>query len=93
MFLFQFIIKNNGKYGFENKDGKVIVEPVYDNAIEQNDYGYSAIKKDGKWGAIDQYGNVVIQPTYELDETKVIDFIGKWHACADVNANYYTNVE
>lgn len=88
-----FIIKNNGKYGFVNKDGKVIVEPVYDNAIEQNDYGYSAIKKDGKWGAIDQYGNVVIQPTYELDETKVIDFIGKWHACADANANYYTNVE
>lgn len=83
----------NGKYGFVDKEGKTIVEPNYDYALEQNEYGYSAIKKDGKWGAIDQYGNVVIAPTYLLSNNSIIDFIGTWHVCADTNANYYTNVD
>ncbi len=87
-----FIIKENGKYGFVNKDGKVVVEAKYDDAREQNDYGYSAIKKDGKWGSIDQFGNVVIEPTYTIKEGNNVDFIGRWHVCADKNANYYTDV-
>ena len=88
-----FIKKENGKYGFIDKDGKTIVEAKYDDATEQNDYGYVAVKKDGKWGAIDQYGNVVVEPKYALENNKVIDFIGKWHVCADSNANYYTDAE
>lgn len=88
-----FIIKENGKYGFVNKDGKVIVEAQYDDATEQNDYGFVAVKKDGKWGALDQNGNVVINPTYSLDDSRKIDFIGKWYVCADKNANYYTDAQ
>ena len=30
--------------------GKVIVEHLYDDATEQNEYGFAAIKKDGKMG-------------------------------------------
>ena len=88
-----FITKQDGKYGFINKEGKVVIEAKYDDATEQNDYGYVAVKKDGKWGAIDQDGNVVVEPKYTLDNNKVIDFIGKWHVCADSNANYYTDAE
>ena len=88
-----FITKENGKYGFIDKDGKVVVEAKYDDAREQNDYGYVAVKKDGKWGAIDQFGNMVVEPKYELTNNDEIDFIGKWHVCADKNANYYTDVE
>lgn len=88
-----FINKQNGKYGFVNKDGKVVVEHIYEDATEQNDYGFCAVKKDGKWGAIDQYGNVVVEPTYTLLNNKIINFIGKWHVCADSNANYYTDAE
>lgn len=88
-----FVSKKDGKYGFVNKEGKVIVEHIYEDACEQNNYGYAAIKKDGKWGSIDQYGNVVVEPTFSLSNNKVIDFIGKWHVCADENANYYTDVE
>lgn len=88
-----FIKKENGKYGFTDKQGKTIVEAKYDDATEQNDYGYVAVKKDGKWGALDQYGNVVVEPKYTLENNKVIDFIGKWHVCADSNANYYTDAE
>lgn len=88
-----FVSKQNGKYGFVNKDGKVVVEHIYDEVTEQNDYGFSSVKKDGKWGAIDQYGNIVVEPTYSLSNNNVINFIGKWHVCADSNANYYTDAE
>lgn len=88
-----FIKVENGLFGFVDKDGKTVVEAKYEDAREQNDYGYVAVKKDGKWGALDQYGKEVVAPTYVLQNNKVIDFIGKWHVCADTNANYYTDAE
>lgn len=88
-----FIIKENGKYGFVDKDGKVVVEANYEDAREQNDYGYVAVKKDGKWGSLDQFGKVVIEPTYTIKDENNVDFIGRWHACADKNANYYTDLD
>ena len=84
-----FLSKKDGKYGFVDKDGKVVVDYIYDDATEQNSYGYSAIKKDGKWGSIDNKGNVVQEPTYNLDEYLKIDFVGRWHLGKDLNMNYY----
>ena len=88
-----FLSKQNGKYGFVNKKGIVIVDYIYDDATEQNEYGYSAIKKDGKWGAIDSEGKIVVEPTLELSQNTVINFIGKWHLAPDLNANYYTDAK
>lgn len=88
-----FIKKENGKYGFTDKDGNTIVEAIYEDAREQNDYGFVAVKKNGKWGSLDQYGKIAIEPMYNLDNNKVIDFIGKWHISADMNAHYYTDAE
>ena len=84
-----YLSKKDGKYGFIDKDGKVVVDYIYDDATEQNDYGYASVKKDGKWGSIDHQGKTVIEPTYNLDDNTLIDFIGKWHLGADVNMNYY----
>lgn len=87
-----FASEKNGKFGFVNKKGAVIVDYIYDEVFEQNEYGYSAVKKDGKWGAIDQKGNIVVEPIYTLEENeKLINFIGKWHNSVDSNANYYTD--
>lgn len=88
-----FINKQNGKFGFVDKDGNVVVEAIYDDAREQNECGYVAVKKDGKWGAINQEGKVVIEPRYDLSNNSTIDFIDKWHICADDNANFYTDAE
>lgn len=85
-----FLDKKDGKYGFVNKDGIVVVNYIYDDAMEQNDSGYAAVKKDGKWGAIDQTGKVVVEPTLSLENNAVIDFIGTWHMAEDANAAYYT---
>ena len=86
-----FLSKKDGKYGFVDKNGVVIVDYIYDDATEQNDYGYAAVKSNGKWGAIDQTGKVVVSPSYDLMQNTVISFIGKWHLAPDLNANYYTD--
>lgn len=88
-----FVSKKDNKYGFVDKNGQVIVDYIYDDATEQNSYGFSAVKKDGKWGAIDSSGKVVLEPTYYLMQNTVVSFIGKWHLGADINANYYTDVQ
>ena len=84
-----FLSKKDGKYGFVDKNGNVVVEYIYDDAKEQKSSGFAAVKKDGKWGSINSKGNVVIEPTYNLDNYLVIDFIGKWHLGQDMNLNYY----
>lgn len=81
--------KQNGKYGFVDGKGNTVIDYIYDDATELNQYGYAAVKKDGLWGAIDSTGKVVIEPCYNLDDNLVIDFIGKWHLGVDLNMNYY----
>lgn len=87
-----FKSKKDGKYGFVDKDGKVIVDYQYDDATEQNIYGYAGIKKDGKWGSIDNKGNIIQEPTYDLEDYLKIEFIGRWHLGKDINMNYYNQL-
>lgn len=87
-----FLSKKDGKYGYVDKEGKVIVDYIYDDAMEENDAGYAAVKKDGKWGSVDSKGNVVQEPTYNLDDYLLIDFIGRWHLGQDINMNYYNQL-
>ena len=85
-----FLSKKDGKYGYVNEKGIVIVDYIYEDATEQNKYGYVAVKRDGKWGSLDAKGKVVAQCTNTLENVFVVDFIGKWHLASDINANYYT---
>lgn len=84
-----FVSKKDGKYGYVDKDGNQVVECIYDDATEANEYGYAAIKQNGVWGSINSKGEVIIEPKYNLDANLVINFIGKWHLGADINMNYY----
>ena len=86
-----FLKKKDGKYGFVDKEGNVVIDYIYDDAREQNIYGYAAVKKDGKWGSIDKKGNIVSEVNYNLDENLLIDFIGKYHLGKDINLMYYTD--
>lgn len=86
-----FLHKKDGKYGYVGKDGNVVVDYIYEDGTELNNYGYASVKQNGKWGAIDKTGKVVAEPTYELPNNMVIDFIGKWHLAGDLNSYYYTD--
>ena len=84
-----FVSCKDGKFGLIDKKGNVIVDYIYDDVMEQNDYGFVAVKKDGKWGSVNSKGSVVQEPTYNLDEYLLINFVGRWHLGQDVNMNYY----
>lgn len=86
-----FLSKKDGKYGFVDKNGIVVVDYIYDDATEQNEFGYASVKKDGLWGCVDSKGNLKITPAYKLENNMLIEFIGKWHIGEDLNLNYYTD--
>ena len=85
-----FLVKENGKYGYENKNGERIVDCIYDDAKEQNRFGYCAVKKDGVWGTLKSDGTVVVKPSVNLDEHLYIDFVGTWYLSKDLDLNVYT---
>ncbi len=53
----------NGKWGFVDSSGNIVIEPQYDDARSFS-YGYAAVKKDGRWGFIDKNGKIVIEPQF-----------------------------
>lgn len=50
-----FLSKKDGKYGYVGKDGNVVVDYIYEDGLELNDYGFAAVKQNGKWGAINRF--------------------------------------
>ena len=84
-----FLVKENGKYGYVNKDGQKIVDCIYDDAKEQNEFGYCAVKKDGLWGALKSDGTIIVNPSLDLDNYLFIDFISEWHRINDLSINAY----
>lgn len=74
-----FAIQENGKWGFADKEGNIVVEAKYDKVTEFNEYGFAAVKEDGKWGSISREGKSVIEPIYELKEESKISFIGIYY--------------
>lgn len=86
--LFRFV--ENGKVGFKNSKGTVIVPAIYDDATYQNIYGYIAVNRLGKWGSLDYNGKVVAEPQYELKDYTYIDFIKDMYRYKDADIVAYT---
>lgn len=85
-----FLIKENGKYGYVDKDNNKVVDCIYDDAREQNKFGFCAVNKNGKWGVLQSNGAVLMEPTVELTNSLYIDFIGNWHLLENTELNAYT---
>jgi hypothetical protein len=60
-----FRIEEKGKWGFINKDGKVIIAPQYDDSYYSFSEGLAAVKVGRKWGYIDSENRMIIPPTFE----------------------------
>ncbi len=74
-----FLSKKDGKYGYVDKSGGVVVDYIYEDGTEQNSKGFAAVKTNGNWGSINKVGAVSCEPTVNLDNSIYIDFIGTWH--------------
>ena len=86
--------EKNGKWGFVDKNSKLVIDYQYDEVTDVNKYGFAGIKKNGKWGSIDEKGTVIQEPKYKLDELDDISFIGKYYKVVYDNKNIvYTDEE
>ena len=74
-----FLSKKDGKYGYVDKSGNVVVDYIYEDGTEQNSVGFAAVKKDGNWGSINKVGAISKDTIVNLDNSIYIDFIGEWH--------------
>ena len=82
----------NGKWGFKDKNGNIVVKPIYDMVSELNEYGFAAIKLNEKWGVIDGNGNIIKEPIYEIAESATPTFIKEYYKVdLGYGEPYYTN--
>lgn len=58
-------VKINGKWGYINNKGQVVIKAEYEEAAYEFSNGYAQVSKNGKWGNIDKEGNIVIPITYQ----------------------------
>ena len=74
-----FAKSQNGKWGFVDKNGQVVIDYQYDEVTEQNEYGFAGIKLNDKWGIVDKNGKIIVEPTYEINAEETPEFIGTYY--------------
>lgn len=86
-----FSVEIDGNWGFINRQGEVVIKPIYDRVGFFSEDLASA-RQDGKWGFINPKGNMIIPPRFtfadcfseglaavmEGDRFGYIDKTGKW---------------
>ncbi len=60
-----FWVREDGKYGYIDKVGKVVIKPQFENTMGFNE-GLAATKLAGKYGYIDLKGNWAIKPQFDF---------------------------
>jgi serine/threonine protein kinase len=66
-FLEGSILSKEGKlkYGFINRQGNWVIQPMYDSLRTFDEQGFCEAELNGKWGVMNRQGNWVIQPMYD----------------------------
>jgi serine/threonine protein kinase len=67
LLLISKMVNGSLKYGFINTKGEIVIEPVYDNALNFSQ-GLAGVQLNDKWGYIDKQANLVIQTLYDYTE-------------------------
>src|SRR4051812_24158111 len=64
-----FPIRQDGKLGFIDKTGKVVITPQFDSTVREDGIcfseGLAAVLVGDKWGYIDKTGKFVIPPKFK----------------------------
>ena len=89
-------VQLNGKYGFVNKSGEVVIPIKYDYARDFSE-GLAAVQLNGKWGFINKSGKIIIPSIYDdaggfSDGYALVERGDKW-LMIDKQGNEYDDVE
>ena len=83
--------RQDGKWGYVDKNGNTVVDFIYDLTTNINEYGFGAVKQNGKWGVVNSNGEVIKEPTYELTDIEP-NFIGEYYEVSNIyQIPYYSN--
>lgn len=78
----------NGKWGYIDKKGSLVINPIYDEARDFSENGYAWVKSssigNGKFGLINKTGNYIISPLFD----DVYNFSDKGFAGVKVNGKW-----
>ena len=69
-----------GKVGYINKEGKAIIEPIYDQIYSFSN-GVTKVIKDGKYGYINENDKELLPCVYLRIEEKTKGFNNKTYIC------------
>jgi len=72
----RFLIRQNGKTGFIDGCGRVVIEPIYDSAFEFSE-GAARVEKDGKVTFIDKLGKTLNISSKNYNGFKTMNFYFK----------------
>ena len=72
----RFLIRQNGKTGFIDGCGRVVIEPIYDSAFEFSE-GAAQVETDGKVSYIDKSGKALTIPAEKYNGFKTMNFYFK----------------
>jgi hypothetical protein len=75
-----FPIQQDGKVGFIDKTGKIVIAPQFDSASNEDGIvfseGLAAVKVSDKWGYIDKSGKFVIPPKFKQESAPTLFYEG-----------------
>src|SRR6188508_656527 len=57
------LVEKDGKHGYVNKDGKVIIPLIYDEGMNFAE-GKAGVMINNKWGFVDSTGNEIVKVQY-----------------------------
>lgn len=80
-------INKNGKWGFKDREGKFVIEPIYDEVFNFKE-DLCCVQKDELFGYIDRQGKEVIPPVYNcaLSFSDGYACVYKGDKCGYINA-------
>src|SRR4051812_21738677 len=61
----RFPVRQNGKWGYIDTSGVLVIPAIYDGADLFNERYYAKVQRGDKVGLIDTSGKVLIEPVYE----------------------------
>jgi hypothetical protein len=84
-----YAVEKDGKWGFQDRNGTIVVPCIYDLVTEINEYGFAGVCQGGLWGVISQNGDVIVNPSYEIEFFYLPSFVGKYRLVANENVVCY----
>lgn len=71
--LYPYKDHETNKFGYKNKEGKVVINPTFDKADLINMFGFAGVVKDGMVGVVSEEGKLVVEPKINVSNIQILN--------------------